>query len=131
MAASRDPARRALLCNCGCLVCSTWHNRHSRHLTGHKRLTVRFRAKAPVHCLWADWGGDCVVYHRPSGKTHLLNTPSAVLLTRVLAVPLDVESAAAELAGAQSARAGPDFVDYVAGLLFRFEELGLVERVDP
>ena len=49
----------------------------------------------------------------------------------MLAVPLDVESAAAELAGAQSARAGPDFVDYVAGLLFRFEELGLVERVDP
>lgn len=42
---------------------------------------------------------------------------------------MDIEAATAQLAAAQGAEPEPELADYVAGLLFRLEELGLVERV--
>jgi hypothetical protein len=52
------------------------------------------------------------------------------LITQILTAPLDVEATTVLLAAAQGAEPDSEFVKYVAGLLLRLEELGLVERVD-
>lgn len=70
-----------------------------------------------------------MVHHRPSGKTHFLNSASSLLLREILLDPMDPETASAHLAAAQGSDPEPEFEEYVAGLLIRFEELGLVERV--
>jgi PqqD family protein of HPr-rel-A system len=76
---------------------------------------------------WRHFGDGCVVYHRPSGKTHFLNEPSARLLLTVLRQPTSVSAAASALAFEDPA---PAYVAAVADLLLRLEELGLVARVD-
>ena len=80
--------------------------------------------------MWADWGDDCVLYHVPSGKTHLLNAGAMLLLRQVLVVPLTAAEAADRLAELQ--RASPDsrFQGHIAQLLQRFDALGLV-RAKP
>lgn len=72
-----------------------------------------------------------VVYHHPSGKTHLLNPGSALLIREVLREPRTSAQAAEELARLQEALADARFREHVAGLLSRFAELGLVARVAP
>ena len=74
-------------------------------------------------------GGDFVAYHRPSGKTHLLNESSYRLLTVVMedeptfpeivdrCVPLDSESDRGEL------------LDHLGEMLENLEQLGLLERL--
>ena len=73
------------------------------------------------------WGDEYVVYHHPSGKTHLLNEGSALLLRRVLNTPKDVASAARELAELQGGLLDERFIGHVGELIVRFDELGLVE----
>ncbi len=75
------------------------------------------------------WGGEHVLYHHPSGKTHLLNEGSALLLRCVLITPKDVAAAARELAELQGGLLDERFVGHVTGLIMRFDELGLVEPV--
>ena len=38
-------------------------------------------------CVWAIYGDDYVVFHRPSGKTHFLNAAGHRLLTEILDRP--------------------------------------------
>jgi PqqD family protein of HPr-rel-A system len=77
---------------------------------------------------WRRIGDEYVVYHRPSGKTHFLNPPSAHLLLDLLRQPRTAAAAAAALAAAETAEAGEEYRAAVTRLLFRLEELGLVER---
>ena len=74
--------RRDVFGDCDGLVRGQRRHRHPGNLTRHERLALRFRAVSPSECLWGHWGGDHVVFHRPSGKTHLLNEPSALLMTQ-------------------------------------------------
>jgi PqqD family protein of HPr-rel-A system len=69
------------------------------------------------------------LYHHPSGKTHLLNEGAGLLLTRVLRQPLHAREAAERLAQLQGAVADEQFCHYIAQLLARFDELGLVQRI--
>jgi PqqD family protein of HPr-rel-A system len=69
-----------------------------------------------------------VLHHRPSGKTHFVNAATYQLLEQVLRQPRDVATATAELAERQAVAPDVEFGNYVAGLLPRLEELGLVER---
>ena len=78
---------------------------------------------------WYAREGEYVLFHHPSGKTHLLNEGSALLLTRVLQQPRNAQEAALELARLQGADADVEFMGYIEQLLARFDELGLVERV--
>lgn len=78
--------------------------------------------------LWADWGGDHVVFHRPSGLTHLVNPATADLLRHVLQKPCSMAEAASALARWQGAEAGPDYAVHVGELIARLAEVGLVER---
>lgn len=76
-------------------------------------------------------GDEHVVYHHPSGKTHLLNAGSALLIQEVLREARTSEQAADELARLQGALSDPRFREHVTGLLSRLAELGLVEWVGP
>jgi PqqD family protein of HPr-rel-A system len=80
---------------------------------------------------WFVAGDEHVVYHHPSGKTHLLNAGSALLIQEVLREARASEQAADELARLQGALSDPRFREHVTGLLSRFAELGLVEWVGP
>ena len=77
--------------------------------------------------LWAAWDGEYIVFHRPSGKTHLLNDVSHWLLTDFLRAPRSI----AEIAGAMRVEAAVDQAALAAEInetLARFEQLGLVAR---
>lgn len=88
----------------------------------------RWRSGPPQDLAWAELGDDYVLYHRPSGKTHLLNAASAALLRQVLLEPKDARSAARELADREGAEGHADFVDAVTAALAQLEHLGLIER---
>jgi len=90
---------------------------------------ARFRAAPQEHFAWACEDTESpVLYFRPSGQTHFVNTAAALLLRQILREPRDAESAGRELASEQGIEAAPELLAHVAGLLRRFEELGLVER---
>ena len=70
---------------------------------------------------------DFIVFHRPSGKTHLLNPVSESLLTDILREPIPIDAIVAALGGVP----GPSEAGYLSEIremLYRFEELGLVVR---
>ena len=79
--------------------------------------------------VWAEFGDDYVVYHKPSGKTHFLNSATALLLAHVLVEPKNAVEAAEELADREEAVGNADFFAAVARALAHLEHLGLVERV--
>jgi PqqD family protein of HPr-rel-A system len=80
----------------------------------------------PDDCVWARYDDDFVVFHRPSGKTHLMNPAGYMLITEILSDPASASTIAARLANNGSDGA----VDQVAlsDMLLRFEHLGLVSR---
>lgn len=94
---------------------------------------MRWQCRCPDDLLWADFGDQFVVFHRPSGQTHFLNESAAVLLIDVLASPTTLEEAARALLGELDDRPTPgepsrELRERVLRMLVRFEELGLVQR---
>lgn len=89
---------------------------------------IEWRAVPGDRIRWAELEGDYVAYHRPSGKTHLLNAASAALLREILVSPRNADAAAEALAARESSSSDAAFAAHVAGLIERLEELGLVER---
>lgn len=90
----------------------------------------RWRSAPADQILWSEWDGDYVGYHRPSGKTHFLNAATFDLLDKVLREPCEVEAAVARLRALHPTETESSyFGEYVAELLLRLEQLGLVVRV--
>lgn len=89
---------------------------------------TRWRSGSPQDLAWAEFDADFVVYHRPSGKTHLLNAASAALLRQVLLEPKDARAAAEELAAGEGAVGDAGFLAAVVAALAQLEHLGLIER---
>jgi PqqD family protein of HPr-rel-A system len=82
--------------------------------------------------IWAAYEeDDPIVFHRPSGKTHLLNVATALLLKRVLTSPLSTMEAVRRLAELQGVALDDEFESAVTESLHRLDHLGLVERRDP
>lgn len=71
---------------------------------------------------WASWDGEHVLYHRPSGRTHLVNAATYELITAVLVSPRTLPEVEQELARRGLAAEGEEAL----GMLLRLEELGLV-----
>lgn len=78
--------------------------------------------------LTVSWGSLAAIHHRPSGKTHFVNRSTVVLLTAVLGRAQTGSDAVRELARAMDVDATPEFVDEVAGVLARLDEIGLITR---
>jgi PqqD family protein of HPr-rel-A system len=96
----------------------------------HRGRQAQWRAGPAEDLVWAEFGEDYVVYHRPSGKTHFLNTASAALLREVLVCPQTAVAAAEELAAREAAPADAEFHAAVTAWLVQLEHLGLVGRLD-
>jgi len=90
----------------------------------------RWRARSRDHYAWAHMPSGHVLYHRPSGQTHFLNTGAWLLLDRCLEEARDATGVALALAALQNAVPDPRFVEHVTELLRHLERLGLVES-DP
>lgn len=103
-------------------------------MTGQAVPRRRWRAAHRDDLRWAEFDGRFVLYHRRSGQTHFLNAASAVLLQDILVDEVDLDAACRAITpaldGDASAPIDPDRLRYMLGLLERFEELGLVERVE-
>ena len=91
---------------------------------------AHWRAGPQHDLVWAELGDAYAVYHRPSGKTHFLNSATAELLARVLTTPHDAHAAGEALASLQAAAGDSEFFAAVAESLARLEYLGLIERCE-
>lgn len=78
--------------------------------------------------LWAQWDEDFIAFHRPSGKTHLLNAASEALLTHILVEPKSTTEVVRELSGDEDGALDEGLVAEIDQLLMHLEEIGLVER---
>jgi PqqD family protein of HPr-rel-A system len=92
----------------------------------HRADQRNWRVHDPQDIVWSAWDSDFVAFHRPSGRTHLLNAASKALLSRILAQPMTVDEVARQLVGDQDVEIDADFLAEVQSLLHRLEELGLV-----
>ena len=91
---------------------------------------IRWRAALPESLVWADYGPDFALFHRPSCQTHFVNAATALLLQDILIQPMDAAGASQALADAAQDPGSPaELLDYVTAILHRLEELGLVDRV--
>lgn len=92
--------------------------------------TTRWRAVPAETLHFAHWEGQSVLFHQPSGRTHLLNEAMVVLLTRVLSEPRTAVDSFRELTGeaAVDSEESIEELDRVQDALGWLEELGLVER---
>lgn len=92
---------------------------------------TRWRLRGSDDFAWAAFDDAYVLYHRPSGTTHLLNDGMHHLLTRVI----DGNAAFSEIADAFAGiAADAEPAEYLASLhamLDRMVELGFIETVDP
>jgi len=78
--------------------------------------------------LWAQWGADFIAFHRPSGKTHLLNAASEALLTRILVETKTTTDVVRELASAETGEPEDGLVAEIEAMLIHLDELGLIAR---
>ncbi|ANM30194.1 hypothetical protein ABI59_12335 [Acidobacteria bacterium Mor1] len=85
------------------------------------------RADADLH--WRAWDDQYVVFHPPSGDTHLLNEAAARLLRRLHEGPATIADLVAAVEGIGD-EAVPDMPKRVAGYLLWFDDLGLIEAAD-
>ena len=95
---------------------------------GHLYDTSLWRSNAD-DCIWAIFDDACVVFHRPSGKTHFLNAAGHRLLTEILDQPERTVAIAHKLAISGSGETGAEDMEEVHTMLVRFEYLGLVDRL--
>jgi PqqD family protein of HPr-rel-A system len=89
---------------------------------------IRWRRGNPDDCIWFDGDDAFVVYHRPSGTTHLMNDASSTLLRELLREPMSLAEIAA-VCDAESASQSPEYIESLADMLKRFAQLGFVEIV--
>ena len=106
-------------------------------LTG--KSTVSWQAAPSVEFEWAELDDGCVLFHCRSGQTHFLNAASVTLLQQILIEATDLEGACRSFT---ILRAGgvddtindreptPEFRKHLRTILDRFEELGLVRRIE-
>jgi PqqD family protein of HPr-rel-A system len=92
-------------------------------------LHIRWQSGPAEQFAWSKLDDDAyAVYHRPSGKTHVMNAASVDLLTHVLTLPRSARAAAEELAAREGSVAEPEFFATIAESLRYLEHLGLIER---
>ena len=87
----------------------------------------RWRAADPEVLDWAVWDGDCVLFHEPSGKTHLINGATRWLLLEILNAPRGLEQIEAVLGEDWPQEEREARRAETQELLWRLEELGLVK----
>ena len=91
-------------------------------------LSTRWQHARPQDCVWSDCGDAYVVFHRPSGKTHLMNDASARLLRELLRSAETLEAVACEFEPGIGNHESAEYLERLVAMLRRLEQLGLIER---
>ena len=89
---------------------------------------VLWRAAPPDQFVRCDWDGNYIVYHRPSGLTHVLNSAMFHLLNNVLREPVGLSAAMDRLSRIGGDEASCVTPGQMIDLILRLEHLGLVRR---
>lgn len=76
------------------------------------------------------WGDESVVFNPSSGNTHLLDFVATEGLVCLQEAALDRFDLCRRLAARLNVEPDQQLIDYVDRLIARFDELGLLERVD-
>jgi PqqD family protein of HPr-rel-A system len=89
---------------------------------------VRWQVPDPADFHWAHLDGESVLFHAPSGKTHLLDANTVFLLTEVLVTARSAE----EILQCFDAPASPAEAEELRSLVLdslpHLEELALIQR---
>ena len=102
------------------------HPRHGILNYPHSSLDRTWRVPDTDDILWVQWADDFVAFHRPSGRTHLLNAASEALLTRILVESKTTTEVVRELTSDGHGAFDDRLVAEIDALLTHLEELGLV-----
>lgn len=92
-------------------------------------MAISWKAASQADFALARWGEQVVLYHRPSGLTHFINTATAELLNDLSGRPGGLETLIRRYADGSARHDPAQLQDYVVNLMIRLEELGLVERM--
>ncbi len=91
--------------------------------------SIQWRAAPQDQLLWRAWDDEFLVYHVPSGDTHLLNPLAADVLRRLQQAPAREADLVGHLAGPDQADRTTALTEHVRELLRVFDESGLIEPV--
>ena len=83
---------------------------------------------APDQFLWEHWDEESVVYHAPSGQTHLLNALATEALLLLQSRPLGLPALTNELASLCEIQVDASFLQKIGVLTTQLQDLGLIER---
>lgn len=78
-------------------------------------------------CELKDWGENVLVYHFPSGNTHLLNPTAALTLELIIKNPRTTWDLAQQLSSILELKFDQEVITHVQVILDNLDELGLIE----
>lgn len=78
--------------------------------------------------VWAEFGDDCVLFHRPSGKTHFVNQTTRELLSAMQHRSMTTAQIALAYGAEGGSVADAAADEQITATLLRFEALGLLRR---
>jgi PqqD family protein of HPr-rel-A system len=89
---------------------------------------MRFKADPPAARLGVALDGFVLLFHRPSGSTHMLATPAPEILEALEDGPADAREIVARLAARHGIADAAEAEAVVAARLAELEAVGLVQR---
>ena len=92
-------------------------------------MTQKYRAAPKDDLIWHDLDSMMLLYHRPSGITHMLADPVPAIIDVMDNAPLTAAEIAARLTALFDLETGVDAEDIVIARLDELRTLGLVSRV--
>ena len=92
-------------------------------------MTQKYRAAPKDDLIWHDLDSMMLLYHRPSGITHMLADPVPAIIDVMDNAPLTAAEIAARLKALFDLETGVDAEDIVIARLDELRTLGLVSRV--
>ncbi|CAO1653169.1 HPr-rel-A system PqqD family peptide chaperone [Parasphingorhabdus sp. NYA22] len=92
-------------------------------------MTQKYRAAPKDDLIWHDLDSMMLLYHRPSGITHMLADPAPAIIEVMDDAPLTAGEIAARLTALFDLETSVDAEDIVIARLDELRTLGLVSRV--
>ncbi|ATW04646.1 HPr-rel-A system PqqD family peptide chaperone [Sphingorhabdus sp. YGSMI21] len=92
-------------------------------------MTQKYRAAPAEDLIWHDLDSMTLLFHQPSGITHMLADPAPAIVEVMGNVPLDAAEIAARLSAQFDLDSGEDTENIVLARLDELSALGLVSKV--
>lgn len=92
-------------------------------------MTQKYRAAPKDDLIWHDLDSMMLLFHRPSGITHMLADPAPAIIEVMEDAPVTAAEIASRLTAVFEIEAGAHAEDIVLARLKELSALGLVSRV--